>query len=639
MAYRRPPKRSRSWKPFSIIAVILALVGLVAVFASPNLQDIIQATIGGQSGSGNAFLATPRARPTVRPATNIGADVGSVSATSQPSDLAPLPTEATSGGPYAFLLMGYGGGNHPGAYLTDSLMLVIVDPTKKTLALLSIPRDSWVPIAFSANDVVYNKVNTAYALAQDQTQFTDRLPRYTGNQGPGTFAADTISRLVGVPVRYYLGLDFDGFRQMIDAVGGVDVNVPDSFTARYPVNDDPSINAAWMNVSFTKGMEHMNGARAIEFARAREVIDNPNEGTDFARSRRQRLIMEAFKTRIFQPGGMIHLPQLLAIASQHADTNYSIPGVASLARLALSWKDVTIYQTALTTANYLQDGTGPDGTYITVPSDPTHSWAQIRAFTRHLWSNPAAGVAMANTTVRVVNANGVGGLAGRVSASLLKLGYQVDDPITGPVQAQTRIVDRTGGKATPLIKALEHDLGLNAVPVVSEAPDPTSPFGTSGIVLELGSDQADLAVSVPTDTAAPYSTVGVIKFGVWPYTPPPPTPVLVPTRIVRPTPRPIEVRPLPTPTSTSDSSTTTTQSGDSSIVAVPSLIGLSEADAQSLINRSGLMTTYVNYQTSKDVADRRYFESIAPGHVLSQSPAPGEKVPRGTRVVIAVRKS
>ena len=68
------------------------------------------------------------------------------------------------------------------------------------------------------------------------------------------------------------------------------------------------------------------------------------------------------------------------------------------------------------------------------------------------------------------------------------------------------------------------------------------------------------------------------------------------------------------------------------------MIGLSEAEAQQAIGAAGLMTAYVNYQTSADVADHRYFLSIAPGHVLSQSPRPGETVPRGTRVLIAVRK-
>jgi beta-lactam-binding protein with PASTA domain len=73
-------------------------------------------------------------------------------------------------------------------------------------------------------------------------------------------------------------------------------------------------------------------------------------------------------------------------------------------------------------------------------------------------------------------------------------------------------------------------------------------------------------------------------------------------------------------------------------VSVPNLIGLAENNAQRMIVDAGLMTTYVNYQTINDVADHHYFLSIAPKHVLSQSPPPGASVPRGTKVLLAVRK-
>jgi LCP family protein required for cell wall assembly len=306
-----------------------------------------------------------------------------------PSPTAPSAATATPADDrYAFLLLGYGGGGHDGAYLTDSMMVVIVDPSQKTLTLLSIPRDSWVPFSFDGTTWIYNKINTAYAFAQDPSSYPNRLDRYKGPTGPGTFASDTVSHLLGIPIRYYLALDFEGFRQMIDAVGGVDVNVPDSFAANYPANDDPSVNPGWTVVRFTKGTEHMNGERAIEFARARESIDNPSEGSDFARSNRQRIIMQAFKARLFQFGGLIHLPQLLAIAAKHVDTNYTIPDVASLSQLVVGWQDVRFFQTALTTANYLEDATGPYGAYIAVPNSPDHSWAQIQAFTRRLWNDP-----------------------------------------------------------------------------------------------------------------------------------------------------------------------------------------------------------------------------------------------------------
>jgi LCP family protein required for cell wall assembly len=408
--------------------------------------------------------------------------------------------------------MGYGGGSHDGAYLTDSMMVVVVDPTNKTLTLLSLPRDSWVPMTFDGKNYVYNKVNTAYAFAKDPTLYPNRLPRYQGAQGPGTFASDTVSRLLGVPIQYYLGLDFQGFRSMIDAVGGIDVDVPASFAAQYPANDDSSVDASWTTVRFTRGREHMNGERAIEFARARETIDNPEEGSDFARSRRQRLIIQAFKARVLEPAGLIHLAQLLRIARQHADTNYALADAVNLAPIFLRLNGVTTYQTALTTANYLEDGTGPEGTYLAVPSSPDHSWAQIRAFCRQLWQDPAVGVAMANNTITVENDAGVSGLAGRVSTALAGLGYQVGEPITGPRQAHTRLLDRTGGQVAPLAAQLSKDLGLAAL----DTADPPADDAANRLILQLGADAADLKPTAPPDSQAPRSITGVVKFGAWP---------------------------------------------------------------------------------------------------------------------------
>jgi polyisoprenyl-teichoic acid--peptidoglycan teichoic acid transferase len=511
------------WRPLIVGLVILLAIAIPAYAFTPIPGFIRQLIAPARGPNGSAFLAPPSRGTPVRPQKNAGANAGSVvDAQTMPPDVTPVavPSPTTGDARFAILLMGYGGGGHDGAYLTDSMMVIVVDPAHTTLTLLSLPRDSWVPMTFDGKTMVYNKVNTAYAFANDSTLYPERLARYQGDRGPGTFATDTVSRLLGIPIQSYLGLDFQGFRAMIDVVGGIDVDVPAGFAAQYPANDDSSVDASWMTVRFTKGHEHMNGERAIEFARARETIDNVDEGTDFARSRRQRLIMQAFKNRLFEPGGLIHLPQLLGIASEHVDTNYAIPDAANLGQLVLGWKNVTIYQTALTTANYLEDGTGPDGAYVTIPSTTDHSWAQIQAFSHQLWQDPAVGVAMAKTTITVENDSSVSGLAERVSTALLGMGYQVGDPVTGAYRAHTQVLDRTGGQSGPLVAQLSNDLGLNVPPDVA---DPPADAASSQLVLELGADAANLTVPVPNDGQAPRSVVGVVEFGVWPYTPSAPT--------------------------------------------------------------------------------------------------------------------
>ena len=635
---------------FGLLTYALGLIPFYFLTPVHQAVPLVVLSAGRLSQQSDSLPTAPLpvpASPTPLPSKKIGADVPSVVDTSSPvAASVPSTSNLVGNSRFAFLLLGYGGGGHDGAYLTDSMMVVIVDPNQKTLTLLSLPRDSWVPLYFNGKTADYNKINTAYAFAKDPTVYPDRLARYQGDQGAGNFAMDTVSRLLGIPIQYYLGLDFQGFRDMIDAVGGIDVNVPDGFAAQYPANDDPSFDASWMIVRFQPGLQHMNGERAIEYARARETIDNLNEGTDFARSRRQRLIIEAFKTRLLQPGGLIHLPQLLSIASQHVDTNYSIPNVAQLSQLALDWKSVKIYQTALTTGNYLEDATGPEGTYIVVPSSNDHSWAQIRAFVQRLWTDPATATMMASTTIIVENDTGVAGVAGRVSDALAAMGYHVGDPITGSVQDHTDLVDHTGGQANAVIKQLTGDLGIGQLDVTNGAQD-----GSGLLVLQLGTDEADLVVNAPRDQAAPYSTVGVVKFGVWPYTPPVPTPP--PAPLVKPAIRartsitsttPVNTLPSPVASSAATSTRTSTLATPTPLpraeatVVIPNLVGLPMEEAQQTLTKLGLTVSNVEYQNVAPTPENRPLLAIPLGAVLSQSPRPGLAVPRGEKVALTVRK-
>jgi LCP family protein required for cell wall assembly len=604
---------------------VLALV-LVPFYLFTPVRNVVQAVVARPTPALILRSPTPTAAPaathvvantTAEPTTPIPADTPAA-ATQTP---VPLPTSAAGDSRFAIVLLGYGGGGHDGAYLTDSIMVAIVDPDKKTLTLLSLPRDSWVPMLFDGKTPVYNKVNTAYAFAKDSSLYPDRLDRYTGDKGAGTFTSDTVSQLLGIPITYYLALDFQGFRQMIDAVGGVDVNVVNSFTARYPVNDDPSINANWKTIHFYAGPQHMNGERAIEFARARETVDDSNEGSDFARSRRQRLIMEAFKARMMQPAGLVQLPRLLGITNSHVDTNYAVPALAEMTKLVLDWKDVQIYQTALSTDNYLEVGTGADGEYLLVPGESEHTWAQIRGFARRLWNDPEAGVAMASTTVVVEDDGAPAGEVTRLRTNLMRLGYQVGPTVEGTARQDSRLVDHAGGTVSALINQLTDDLQGGPLAVANE-----SGSGSDELVLQLGADSGRFGVSTPLDQSAPLSIVGVDKFGIWAVD-------------VSSTGTPISAaETTPTPARAPQRATPIVVSNNTSMVVVPSLIGLPEAEAQRIINESDLMTTYVNYQTQNEVADQKFFLSVPPGAVLSELPPAGTRVPRGTRIALAVRK-
>src|SRR5712692_4092451 len=176
------------------------------------------------------------------------------------------------------LVMGYGGAGHDGAYLTDSMVVMSLLPQSHHTTLISVPRDLWVQLP--PNSGQYHKLNYAYV---------DGSNNGANPVGGGNAAAQKVSLVTGLDVKYWLTINFVGFRDFINSIGGIDVYVPDSFKANYPANDDPSVNPKWIKIHFSKGMQHMDGETAIRYARARYVLDNPAEGSDFARSARQQI--------------------------------------------------------------------------------------------------------------------------------------------------------------------------------------------------------------------------------------------------------------------------------------------------------------------------------------------------------------
>jgi LCP family protein required for cell wall assembly len=212
----------------------------------------------------------------------------------------PLAVERSSG-PQRIVILGYGGGDHPGAYLSDSIVLVASDGAKQ--AEVSIPRDLWVQLPPDSGR--YAKINEALQQGVDSG----------GLDAGAALAARKVADVTGLEISGWVLEDFDGFRQLIDALGGVDVEVARTFSAQYPVNDNPDVDARWKVIHFEAGQQHMNGERALEYARAR-YADNPQEASDFARAARQQVLIGAIRRKIASPaGGLRFLPVVNAAAA------------------------------------------------------------------------------------------------------------------------------------------------------------------------------------------------------------------------------------------------------------------------------------------------------------------------------------
>ncbi len=180
------------------------------------------------------------------------------------------------------LLLGMGGEGHAGGDLTDSILFVSFNLGAGSAHMVPLPRDIWIPD-------MQAKLNTAYFYGKE---------RYEG--GGLDLAKTSVSTLLGLPVHYVVLLDFQGFVKAIDAVGGIEVEVANTFDDfKYPIPGKETAqpeSERYEHVRFEAGKTMMDGETALKFARSRYA--EGHEGTDFARGERQSKIIMAFRDKL-----------------------------------------------------------------------------------------------------------------------------------------------------------------------------------------------------------------------------------------------------------------------------------------------------------------------------------------------------
>lgn len=234
------------------------------------------------------------------------------------------------------LLLGNAGGTHDGPQLTDSIIVASYHLESHKVTLFSVPRDLWV-------ETVKGKVNSVYERGEERPE------------GGLQFAKEEIGKLVGIPIQYGVRIDFNGFAKAVDLIEGIAVEVPKSFDDyNYPIegkeddlcglvekevelseeeagfyklktgkqkvlvdtNNKIATTSAdfacrFEHIHFNKGKVQMNGETALKFVRSR--MGTNGEGSDFARSRRQQLVIQAFRSKalsletLINPGKIVGL--------------------------------------------------------------------------------------------------------------------------------------------------------------------------------------------------------------------------------------------------------------------------------------------------------------------------------------------
>ncbi len=371
------------------------------------------------------------------------------------------------------------------AFRSDTIMLINVDPARKRVGLLSIPRDMYVSIpGYSQNQ----RINTANYLGD--------IDDYPGGGGPA-LAAETIRQTFGIRVDNYVRINFDVFVTLVDtlAPGGIEVCPTE-------VIDDPTYPDAgygMIHVHFEPGCQRLDATHLLQYARTRKTA-----GGDFDRARRQQEVLKAAQAEFLSLGGIANfitqIPALYNALINSIKTDLTLEELIALARLAgeIPRDQIT---SGVIDNRYVSFAKDPTGADVLVPNI-----GAVRGLIQDVFNpQPQRTVAELRTLaenegarISVYNGTDIGGLAGQTRDWLISQQVSRVEPSVGnlpvPDNGPTRIRDYTGKRWTA--RYLAAILGI---------PEDRIEAGTDGLVsadilVIAGPDMQPLLVGQATPT-------------------------------------------------------------------------------------------------------------------------------------------
>lgn len=320
-----------------------------------------------------------------------------------------------------------------GPWRTDTMILATIDPTSKTAGLLSIPRDLWVTVPGYDE----NRINTAH--------YTGDLEDYPGG-GPA-LAKKTVQYNLGVPVHCYIRIDFDGFRKIIDTIGGIDIDVKE------PIKDEkyPDENYGYDPLYIPAGLQHMDGDLALKYARTR------HGGSDFERAKRQQEVLFAIREQALRLNLLPKIPELMVTLADTVQTDFQPSDILTLAQIASQIDPKDIRTSVIDESKTVRHIT-PTGADVLLPIRD-----EIRPLIDEMFTSPPPTVQMTTVPVvvpseiveeaaRIVIQNGTtrAELAAQTANFLKKRGYQVEGFSNADRfdYQKTIIIDYTGKSST-----------------------------------------------------------------------------------------------------------------------------------------------------------------------------------------------
>ncbi|MGH7867857.1 MAG: LCP family protein, partial [Candidatus Dormibacteraceae bacterium] len=321
----------------------------------------------------------------------------------------------------------------------------------------------------------------AYAAGKDDGSYEGKQPQFTasGNKDSvGNFAMQTFGQVTGLSFDGYVGVDFVAFRDIVNALGGVDVCLTGPLDDyQYPDYHDSYVRGG---IHFKAGCQSLNGEQALEVARSRHATEGA-EASDFGRIKRQQLILNAIRKKGDSVGAIAKAPQLMDALQKNFSTNLTLSDLRILYQWSKGLPDSSIGKLSIDYNNFLH--ACDRGGYYECSTDP--SYGTLHQYFDNLLVDPK--VLREKTPVQVANgSHSLSDLVVEISGALGPLGFNVVDPTRVPTAQGSTVYDYSDGKGRATAQWLANYFGARLVEVKKDAPPPTPTPPVNGVVVVLG---------------------------------------------------------------------------------------------------------------------------------------------------------
>ncbi|MFH1183963.1 MAG: LCP family protein [Chloroflexota bacterium] len=334
-----------------------------------------------------------------------------------------------------------------GSYRTDTMVVVVLWPGQAQVSMISIPRDLWIYIP----SVGMQRINTAYQSGE--------LYGYGGG-GPGLLR-DTIAYNLGIRIDHTAMVEFDGFRRIVDTLGGVDVPVACPFTDWRLIDPsyDPYNENNWALYTVQPGVAHMDGDLALWYARSRL------RSSDFDRGRRQQEVLRAIFGQALRTDTLTRIPQLYNDLSATIVTDVGLGDIVKLALYAPTLTNASI-RSYYIRPPYVSSWTTPAGASVQLPDQAALEQMLIQATTLS-----TAAIERQAISVEIQNGTSVSSLDGLAANRLNYAGYATHISAADRQDyGSSVVIDATTTQDPGRRSALIDILGLHSASVMP-APD------------------------------------------------------------------------------------------------------------------------------------------------------------------------